>query len=162
MDPKELISKTFSFKLGSVDVAPTYWQAALIVLLIFLLVWTFARIRYLYVHWSLGKSSIAFLFWGFLLALVIEGVLIVGGKTMFTEILGWKNAPKPISNALDFGRNKLVDVLGITEEIPESYADEERSYQSVLENYDQLSGKDRKKVQSVICEPQAKILNSNF
>ena len=99
------ISKTFNFKLGNLDIAPTYWQAIAIVFLLFLLVFTLARVRYLYIHWSLGKNSIAFLFWGFILALILEGFLIIGGKTVLTEVLGWQDVPKPINTALDLGRN---------------------------------------------------------
>jgi hypothetical protein len=153
MDAKSIINKTFDLEIGNLDVSPTYWQAATIVFLLFLLVWTFARIRYLYVHWSLGKSSIAMLFWGFLLALILEGFLILGGRTMFTEVLGWESAPKPISTALDMGRNKLVDVLGITDEIPESTASEKPTYQRVVGDYQGLTFEDKKNVKNFICQP---------
>lgn len=57
------------------------------------------------------KGGIFGLFLGFFLALVLEGFLLVGGKTVLTETLGWKNAPKPISIVLDTGRNKLKSLI---------------------------------------------------
>lgn len=91
------------------------------------------------------------IFWGFLLAIIVEGFLLIGGRTMFTEILGWKNAPKPISTLLDAGRAKLVAVLGVTDEIPESVASAPRSYQNIISDYQSLSPKDAEMVRSFVC-----------
>ena len=153
MDASKLISKTFSFKVGEMDIEPTYWQAAAIVLLLFLLVWTIARVRYLYVHWNLGKSAIAMFAWGFALALIVEGFLLIGGRTLFTEVLGWRNAPKPVSTALDLSREKLITTLGVTDEIPMSKAEELPTYQSVVGDFLSLPDEDQETVKSFICEP---------
>ena len=134
------------YDIGGLEIEPTYWQAGTILILIFLLIFTFARVRYLYVHWSLGRSAWAMLFWGFLLAVILEGFLILSGRTILTEVLGWKGAPKPISTLLAISRNKLVDVLGVTEEIP--------SYESVVGDYDELSVDEMDEVKSFICQPQ--------
>ena len=93
------------------------------------------------------------IFWGFMLALVLEGFLILSGRTILTEIIGWDNAPKPLSTALDMGREKLVDVLGEQSEIPVSSADEKSNYQSVLGNYENLGDEDKDLVKSFICKP---------
>ena len=146
-----IISKTFNFKLGNLDIAPTYWQAIAIVFLLFLLVFTLARVRYLYIHWSLGKNSIAFLFWGFILALILEGFLIIGGKTVLTEVLGWQDVPKPINTALDLGRKKLINVLGVKEEIPKN--DKTPTYKSVVGDYLELRKEDREIVYKFVCQP---------
>lgn len=103
------IERTFTFNIGKMEIAPTYWQAGAIIFLLFLLLMTFARVRYLYVNWSLGKSAIAMLFWGFLLAIIFEGFMLIAGKTLFTEIFGWQNAPKPISAFIDLGRDRLYN-----------------------------------------------------
>jgi hypothetical protein len=150
VDPRQLISKTFSLRLGNFDLAPTYWQAAAIVALLFLLVWTLARLRHMYVNWAIGKSAVAFLFWGFLLATVVEGFLILGGKTIFTEILGWDNAPKPIGVVLDAGRAKLIKTLGMSDEIPQSQG--APTYQSIVGDFEGLSSDDKETVRSFICE----------
>ncbi len=142
---------TYNFK--GIYIEPTYWMGAVIVLLIFLLTFTLARIRYLYVHWSLGKSTISFLFYGFLLAIILEGFFILGGRTIFTEILGWKNAPKPIGTLLDLGRNKLAQTLGIYQEIPESKADAASSYQKIIDDYQKLSEKEKDQLKVFICSP---------
>lgn len=141
------------YNIKGIYVEPTYWMAGAIVLLIFMLLFTLARIRWLYIHWSLGKSSYAMLFWGFLLALVIEGFLWISGRTILTEILGWDNAPKPISTALDVGRERLVNVLGETEEIPESMASESPTYQTIISDYENLSSNDKESVKTFVCQP---------
>lgn len=146
------INQTFKFKVGSMNIAPTYWQAATIVFLLFLLVFTLARLRWLYVHWSMGKGSFAMITWGFVLALVVEGFLMISGRTLFTELLGWKNAPKPISTVLNIGRDKLVDVLGTQDEIPSSFAGEKGS-DGVVSVYQSLSSSEAEKVKQVICTP---------
>jgi len=43
--------------------------------------------------------------------LILEGFLLVGGKTVLLDLLGWKNAPKPISIILDSGRNNLKSLV---------------------------------------------------
>ena len=93
------------------------------------------------------------LFWGFLLALILEGFLIVGGRTLLTEVVGWKNAPKPILSALDAGRNKLVDVLGVTDQIPISTAREDPTLYDVISDFQSLSPDEAEKVRSMICQP---------
>lgn len=141
------------YNVHGIYVEPTYWMAGAIVFLLFLLVFTLARLRYLYVHWNLGKSSISMLFWGFILAMIVEGFLIVFGRTMLTEVLGWENAPKPISTALEAGRSRLVDVLGVTDEVPSTYAGEKPTYQSFLNSYESLGPDDKQKIKSFVCQP---------
>ena len=147
--------KTFHpFKVGKLYITPTYWQALVIVILLFFLVFTLARMRYLYVNWHLGRHSFAMFFWGFLLALIIEGFFIVGGRTLFTEILGMKNAPKPISTILDIGRSRLINVLGISDQIPSSTANQNLRSEDVYQLYNTLSPDEAQKLYQDICSPQ--------
>jgi len=140
------INKSFGvYGVRGLEIEPTYWQAGIMVLLIFLLLFTLARMRYLYTHWSLGKSSLSMAFWGFLLAIALEGLLILSGRTLFTEVLGWENAPKPISTVLVISRNKLVDVLGISKESP--------TREGVVVDYEGLSEEEMIQVQNYICNP---------
>jgi len=149
-----LINKSFgTYTIRGIDIEPTYWEAGAIVFLIFLLILTMARVRYLFIHWSISKPSISMIFWGFLLALILEGFLIIGGRTMLTEVLGWKNAPKPISTVLDVGRSKLVEVLGINKEVPESVAKEAPTYQSVINDFESLSSEDKVVIKDFVCKP---------
>jgi hypothetical protein len=153
-NPLQFLGKSFGiYEVRGVYIEPTYWMAIVIFLLLFLLVFTLARMRYLYVHWSMGKSAVAFTAWGFLLAIIIEGFLIIGGRTLFTEIVGWDKAPKPVSTALDSGREKLIDVLGVTEPIPESIASEKPKASTVLRDYESLTSSDAAQVRKFICEP---------
>lgn len=103
--------KTFTFKVGSLTVSPNYIEAALIVLLIFMLVFTMARMHRLFIDWSFKGAAMGVLV-GFVLALVVEGFFIVGGSTILTRTLGWKNAPKPVQDAIDSGRAQFIKVLG--------------------------------------------------
>lgn len=153
MNASEVLNKTFNLKLGQDNIEPTYWQAAAIIFLIFLLVLTLARLRHMYISWSLGKSSVAMIFWGFLLALIVEGLLLIGGRTLLTETLGWKNAPKPISTALEAGRAKLVNVLGVKDEVPATEETERPTYRSVVSDFQSLSPKEADKARLFICEP---------
>lgn len=141
------------YNIRGLEIEPTYWQAAAIVFLVFLLIFTLARVRWLYVHWNLGKSAYSMLFWGFMLAFTLEGFLILSGRTLFTEILGWKNAPKPISAVLDISRSKLVDVLGITKEVPESVAKEAPTYQSIINDFESLPSEEKEKIINFVCRP---------
>ena len=145
------LGKTLSFNVGKLEIAPTYWQAGAIVVLLFLLIISLAQVRHHMVNWSL-KGAVTGIIFGFILALILEGFLLIGGRTAITEILGWKSAPKPITVALDKGRSKLVDVLGVTEEIPSSDAFDNSS-DSVIKQIQSLDPSEIKKVKSILCEP---------
>jgi len=132
MNPAQILSKNLSFNLGGVPFASSYLQALLIVFLLFVLVLSLARMRRLFVKWSISGWQ-AWLFMGFLLALVMEGFLLIGGKTILTATLGWENAPKPIQTALEAGRNGLTKVLGVKDEISISTAKEEATIKNMME-----------------------------
>ena len=151
---KKAITPSLSYKFGNINFSPSYIQAAAIVFLLFLLVLAIARIRYLYIHWSLGKSSLSMIFWGFILAVIVEGFLLIGGRTLFTEILGWENAPKPISTLLDMGRNKIISVLGVTDEIPTSNAKEKPNVDDLIDQYMSLPENEALEFRKNICLPQ--------
>lgn len=149
-----IIGKTFSFNIGNFQIEPTYWQAVAIVVLIFLLIITLAHLRHTYVHWSVQKPSIAFMFYGFIFAVILEGFMILSGRTLFTEVFGWKNAPKPISTVIDAGRSKLVEVLGAQSvAVPESNASVNQTSDSVISSIKSLSNEDLQKVKTYICKP---------
>ena len=140
------------FDLSIFSLGNSTGTAIAIVFLVFLLILTLAQIRRHYVNWSL-KGGLFGIFFGFLLALILEGFLLIGGKTALTEFLGWKNAPKPLSVALDAGRAKLVQVLGIRDQIPESLASTNSSLDQVVETIQSLNPTDVGKLKSLICQP---------
>lgn len=152
MDILQNVTKTLTFKIGSLEIATPYWQVGAILVLLFLLVVVMAQYRHHTVHWSL-KGATTGIFFGFLLALILEGFLIIGGRTALTELLGWKSAPKPISTALDKGRSQLVEVLGITSEIPTSNASEDYTPDEAVKILQSLDPTEIKKVKSLICNP---------
>ena len=152
MNPVQSLSQSFNFNVGKISLSTSYIQAGAIVVLLFLLVLSMASFRRHLIGWSL-KGALFGLFFGFLLALIFEGFLIIGGKTAITELVGWKNAPKPISTLLDSGRNKLVQVLGVTEEIPASVAREDPSVEEAIVIFQSLDPSESAKVRKMICEP---------
>ena len=147
---KVLVGK-FDINIGSLSFPLSYVQAALIVFLIFLLILVMAQFRRHFVDWSL-KGALFGIFFGFLLALILEGFLIVGGRTALTGILGWKNAPAPISLALDAGRNKLIQVLGIKDQVPSSFAKEKTTVSGAIDLLQSLNPSDIKKVKTIFCQ----------
>lgn len=138
--------------LQNIYLSTNYVQAGLIVFLVFLLVLTLAQVRHHYVKWSL-KGSLMGLFFGFLIVLILEGFFIIAGKTLLTETLGWKNAPKPVRTALDVGRNKLINVLGVSSEIPYSVASGDSSVDDALNVLQNLDPIETKKIKAIICTP---------
>lgn len=149
----QLINKTFIFNIGKLEVAPTYWQAAAIVFLIFLLILSLARLRHMYVGWSM-KSFLPNLFLGFSLALIVEGFLLISGRTLLTSLIGWENAPKPISTALDEGRSKLVEVLEVEEGPAVLSEADEVTIQSVINDIQSLNEADKEILLNVMCPIQ--------
>lgn len=150
MNPLPL--QNLHYNIGGLSFEPTYLQAVAIVGLLFLLVLTLARLRRLFLGWSLG-GWYAWLLIGFVLTVILEGFLLVGGRTILTELLGWKNAPQPVQQVLDSGREKLVGVLGVTQEVPGSYAESSPSAESIIQNYATLNEEEASQVQEVVCAP---------
>lgn len=144
-------SANFNLNLGKLSLPIPYWQAIAIVFLIFVLIFSIAKFRRHAVDFSL-KGAVFGVFFGFLLALILEGFLIIGGRTALTSVVGWKNPPKPIADVLNAGRTKLVQVLGITDEIPSSYASENVTSKEAIEVLRKLNPADTKTVQSIFCK----------
>ena len=150
----ELLGKTFkTFRVGNLDIDATYWEAAVIILLVFMLVFTLARLRFLYVHWSLGKSAFAMFFWGMVLAFIIEGFFMVSGRTLFTEILGLKRVPKPFSTLLNIGRSRLVNVLGEESAVPDTSAESILNSDQIYSLYSKMEPVEAQKLRETICQP---------
>src|SRR3972149_8342000 len=152
MNFAQILGKGFQFNLGNLEISTSYVQAGLIIFLLFLLVLSLAQFRRHLLTWSI-KGALFGVFFGFLLALIFEGFLIIGGKTAITELVGWKNAPKPIANLLDSGRTKLVQGLGVTQEIPTSIAKENPTVEEAIGVFQSLDPQESVKARKMICEP---------
>lgn len=150
----EKLLHTYDIALpGGFSFSPNLLQAILMVILIFLLIYTLGHLRHTYVDWSV-KGIMPGLTFGFILAILLEGLFLIGGKTLFTEIIGWKTAPKPISNVLDASREKIVDVLGVQTQILNSNAQKPPTSQSVLSDVKVLNSADLEKVKQTLCAPK--------
>ena len=143
MDFAQILGSSLQFNVGNLNISTSYLQAGAIVVLLFLLVLSLASFR----------RHLFGLFFGFLLALIFEGFLVVGGRTALTELAGWKNAPQPIQAALDAGRAKLVQVLGVTEEVPQSVAKEDPTIEDAINLFQSLDPSESAKVRQMICKP---------
>ncbi len=137
---------------GGFTFSPNLLQAILMVILVFLLIFTLGHLRHTYVDWSV-KGILPGLTFGFVLAILVEGLFLIGGKTVFTEILGWKNAPKPISNVLDGSREKIISVLGVQDQIPNSKAASFPTADSVLSQVKTLSRAEQDTIKLQLCAP---------
>ena len=140
-----------NFNVGNLEFNPSYIQAGLVVFLLFVMVILLARMRRIYLHWSL-KGAASMIALGFFIALIMEGFMLIGGRTFMTEFLGWKNPPKPISKLLDSSRGKLVDVLGVKDEVPSSNANYTDASQ-FIDLFRGLTSQEADKVRQEICQP---------
>ena len=86
-----------------------------------------------------------------MLALIIEGFLIIKGGTILTGVLGWKNAPAPISVALDAGRAKLTQVLGANVGSPSAVLNGNSNVNNVIQILQNLNPNDVKNVKAILC-----------
>ncbi len=146
----EYFSKTIDVDLLGKNIPVPYVQVSLLVFLIFLLILTMAQYRRHTVDYSFKGAGFGILF-GFMLALTLEGFLLVKGSTAITSLLGWKNAPKPISVMLDSGRTKLEQVLGMQDS---AQAVVKSSIpQEAIKVFQGLTPQDREKIKSLICTP---------
>ncbi len=148
--PSKLFATIGNFNLpGGFVFSPNYLQAGLIVLCIFLLILTFGMLQHRFNHWTV-KGILPGIGLGFLLAILLESILLISGRTVMTEVVGWKNAPKPISNALEASRGRLVEVLGVST-VPESNANEKPTIGGIMSQYENLSDNEQESLQSLVC-----------
>lgn len=143
----DLWQKVLSF-ITNFSVAPTYVQAGAVVVLLFLLVLSLSQFRHHFVKWSM-KGGLIGLFFGIILTLILEGFLLVSGHTVLTSLFGWKTAPKPISTALDLGKQKLTNVLGATT----ASMSTNTTASDVLTTLQSLNPSEIAKIKAIICQP---------
>lgn len=139
--------QTFFGNIGNYFVnlyfSKNYLQAGAIIVLLFLLVISLAQFRHHFVKWSI-KGGLVGLFFGILLTLILEGFLLVSGHTILTSVFGWKNPPKPFSTALDLGKEKLTNTLGVITE---------PSSKDIISNMQSLNPDEIRKIKAIICTP---------
>ena len=146
------LQKTFPVNLpGGLIMEPSYLTAGAIVALLFLLILTLGQLRHRLLHWHMKGFAPGILF-GIIITLIFEGFALVGGHTIITEILGWKNAPKPISVALDSGKNQLAGVLGVSDvSLAKDQCEENLSAPQLLKRYKSLDEEPRNTLKDEIC-----------
>jgi len=144
----------FNLNLGKFSFSSSYVQAGAVVALLFILVLMLAQLRRHLFDWSI-KGALFGLFFGFLLALVLEGFLIIGGKTAVTQVLGWKDPPKPLENILEVGRNKLIQILGeeVEIKIPAAITKLNPTLKDGITFFQSLNPSEAQKLKNFICKP---------
>lgn len=130
--------------INNFSIAPTYIQAGVIIVLLFLLIISLAQFRHHFVKWSM-KGGLIGLFFGFLFTILIEGFLLVQGNTFLTTIFGWRNPPKPFKTAIELGREKLTNVLGNSIEEPIA-----KDAITILQS---MNPQEISKIKAIICTP---------
>ena len=102
---------------------------------------------------------------GVIFTLVIEILLLLGGRTLLTESLGWKDAPPALTETFDRGKEEVAKDLGVEKasdlEIGFSTASDSASSQrenfdnaeSFLSSYQKLTPLEAGKVKSRVCAP---------
>ncbi len=144
MDGIQLLWLKIVTLFDNFSVAPTYIQAGAVIVLIFLLVVSLAQFRQHFVKWSM-KGGLVGLFFGFLFTILLEGFLLLSGHTFLTSVFGWDNPPKPFSTALDLGKQKLTNVLGVTTQNPTA--------RDTIVLMQSLPPSEITKIKSIICTP---------
>jgi len=154
MNPAQFLSNNLHLNFGKISFSPSYLQAGVVILLIFVLTLALAYLRRHFVNWSF-KGALFGLFFGFLLALILEGFLIIGGKTAITQVLGWKDAPKPVTSLVEAGRSELIKVLGEQTQItiPDAVAKLNPTFDDAIVFYQSLNPSEVQKLKNFICEP---------
>lgn len=144
--------KTFDLNVGKFSMPVPYVQAVAVVVLVFLLILSIAQFRRHEVNFSL-KGAVFGIFFGFILALILEGFLLISGRTAITGLLGWKNAPQPIQLTLDAGRGQLIKVLGAQAADTSGISSENITVQGAVKLLQSLNPADSKKVKTLFCQP---------
>ncbi len=148
----QYLPQNLNVNLANISFSPSYLQAGLIVVLLFILLLTMAQVRRHLLTWSL-KGALFGIFLGFLLVLFLEGFLVIGGKTAITEVLGWKNAPQPILGFIEVGRSRMAEVLGVKTQIPLSNAKEQGTIEGLIDYFQSLNPSQQSKIKTIICAP---------
>ena len=154
MNTAQLLTQRLNLDLGKIHFSPSYIQAGLFLILLFVLVLALAQLRRHLVDWSL-KGALIGLFFGFLLAFILEGFLVVGGKTAMTQVLGWRDPPKLVTNLLEAGRSSLIKVLGEQAEvkIPEAVAKLNPTLEDAITFFQSLNPSEAQKLKNILCKP---------
>lgn len=127
------------------------FQAAVIVVTVFLIAVLLGVTRRHIVSWTMSGAWFGFVF-GIIFILGLEATFLVGGRTALFEATVNEKAPPQLRAFLEDGKRNLVRVLGLTtEEIPTSVAQELPSSQSILNDFQSLSSLESETVRSAIC-----------
>lgn len=134
------------------SVQENQFLAVAVALLVFLFFVAVALLRHRSVKDSVKTTSSGILI-GFLFAIVIEGFLVLSGRTFITEMLSWENPPKPIAGVINKGRERLTNVLGTSVEINSTNADSGPNVQSVIDDYLSLPPDQADQIKKSLCQP---------
>lgn len=143
--PIDLLNK---FRLEVGGIVFESWQVLSIIFLLFLLVIAMAMVRRHFLEFTVRGAGVGIVL-GFFLAIVLEGLLLMGGKTFLISTLGWENAPKPIQKTIDTARSEFIKVLGSKTDLENEC---EKTVDSFVENLQKLTPSQAQQVRFQICQ----------
>ena len=144
------LAETFKSQVGSLSVSPSLVKAGVIVVLVFILLLVMAKMTRRYMSWYTNGWWVWAIL-GFLFAVILDGFFVISGSTLFTSVLGWKSAPKPIQTILEGSRQSLTNVLGESKVAPSS--------DSIISDFETLDSESASKVRAKVCIPFESINN---
>ncbi|MBI4058882.1 hypothetical protein HY404_01425 [Candidatus Microgenomates bacterium] len=131
-------------------IAPQLKQAVLIIGGIFLVALLLGVTRHHMLEWSIKGAGFGILL-GVVLTLVVEGFLLVGGRTAVAEVLRNKNTPVAIRSFIQDNMMQLAQAIGSPPQVLNAATSATSG--EVVENFNNLSVKEQSKARTQICAP---------
>lgn len=101
-------------------------------------------------EWSIKGAWFGVLF-GIIITLVVQAVLLIGGRTTLVELIGNEKTPKVVRELLFDTSAQLSGVLG--KDIPVLSASDTSDTQTIFTEFNKLSSEEQSEVKEVICLP---------
>lgn len=131
-------------------VSPQYQQALIIGIGVFLIILLLGVTRRHMLNWSIKGAWFGVVF-GIVVTLLVQGLLLVGGKTAVVEVVRNEKTPKNVRVFLQENITELAQSLA--SEPKTLGAQEELNFQDFIDGFSTLPKKDQQKVKNLICEP---------
>lgn len=126
-------------------------QAVVIIIGVFLITLVLGLARHHMLAWSIKGAGFGIVM-GAVLMLVLEGILLVGGKTAVGEIVKNTSTPENVRVFLQKNMSELASQIG-TEPGTLGAASEQTGPEVIISEFKNLESLEREKVQEAICKP---------
>lgn len=126
-------------------------QGILIIIGIFFFTLLLGATRHHMLHWSLKGAGFGLVL-GIIVTLVLEGVLLVGGKTAIAQAIKNNNTPPDVRIFLQKNLSELAQLIESSPTTLGASSDGALSGQ-IAEAYKDLNSKEQKQVRDAVCTP---------